>query len=395
METRKRTKIFNVLMAVLIAVIVFCGTMTAGALRGWFSSDSFAYSEDVKGIVNIERSGVGYTLDEKTQLKDGDVIDTGTSSSASVIAGKNTIYISEDTEVELSGLEKERLGISLDDGELFAVLDKGDQFRKVEAGSCEISSDGSVFSVNVQTGSAGINVFDGSITVKAGDEKKTAKKGQTVSIVGDEMTVSDLEAGSLNDFNIENAKTAGEDGHDICFSGSELDKVTADREAEIKKTEKQKKKHEAEVIAAAGSGQSGDYGSGSGSGREAVKLCTVQIECSSVLSNMGQLKSGKESFVPSNGVILASSSVEFREGDTAFDILRRACDTAGIQLEYSYTPAYGSYYIEGINNLYEFDCGSRSGWTYRVNGWMPNYGSSSYKMKEGDVLVWSYTCNGI
>ena len=126
-----------------------------------------------------------------------------------------------------------------------------------------------------------------------------------------------------------------------------------------------------------------------------MKLCTVQIECSSLLSNMGQMKSGKESFVPSNGVILASSSVEFREGDTAFDILKRACDTAGIQLEYSYTPAYGSYYIEGINNLYEFDCGSRSGWTYRVNGWMPNYGSSSYKMKEGDVLVWSYTCNGI
>ena len=113
METRKRTKIFNVLMAVLIAVIVFCGIMTAGALRGWFSSDGFAYSEDVKGIVNIERSGVGYTLDEKTQLKDGDVIDTGTSSSASVIAGKNTVYISEDTEAEFSGLEKERLDISL------------------------------------------------------------------------------------------------------------------------------------------------------------------------------------------------------------------------------------------------------------------------------------------
>ena len=93
----------------------------------------------------------------------------------------------------------------------------------------------------MQTGTAGINVFDGSVTVKAGDEKKTAKKGQTVSIVGDEMTVSDLEAGSLNDFNIEKAKTAGEDGHDICFSGSELDKVTADREAEIKKSEKQKR----------------------------------------------------------------------------------------------------------------------------------------------------------
>ena len=24
-----------------------------------------------------------------------------------------------------------------------------------------------------------------------------------------------------------------------------------------------------------------------------------------------------------------------------------------------YTPGFGSYYIEGINNLYEFDCGPR------------------------------------
>ena len=99
--------------------------------------------------------------------------------------------------------------------------------------------------------------------------------------------------------------------------------------------------------------------------------------------------------MPSNGVILASSAVEFRDGETGFDVLNRACSSAGIQLEYSYTPAYGSYYIEGINNLYEFDCGSRSGWMYTVNGWAPNYGCSSYEMKKGDEIVWNYTCNGI
>ena len=32
---------------------------------------------------------------------------------------------------------------------------------------------------------------------------------------------------------------------------------------------------------------------------------------------------------------------------------------------------YNSYYVEGIGNLYEFDCGSESGWMYKVNGWFP------------------------
>lgn len=66
-----------------------------------------------------------------------------------------------------------------------------------------------------------------------------------------------------------------------------------------------------------------------------------------------------------------------------------------IQIEYSYTPLYGSYYIEGINHLYEFDCGKQSGWMYKVNGWFPNYGCSSYKLEGGETIVWAYTCKGL
>ena len=54
---------------------------------------------------------------------------------------------------------------------------------------------------------------------------------------------------------------------------------------------------------------------------------------------------------------------------------------------------YGSYYIEGINQLYEFDCGQNSGWMYCVNGWFPNYGCSSYTVEDGDVIEWRYTCD--
>ncbi len=108
---------------------------------------------------------------------------------------------------------------------------------------------------------------------------------------------------------------------------------------------------------------------------------------------MDNLRSGLEVYVPADGVILPTTQVTFSEGETVFDVLKRVCSAAGIQIEYSYTPIYGSYYIEGINNLYEFDCGSLSGWEYKVNGWFPNYGCSSYTLADGDVIVWCYTCD--
>ena len=123
--------------------------------------------------------------------------------------------------------------------------------------------------------------------------------------------------------------------------------------------------------------------------------CTIKIVCDTILDNMSDLEPGKEGYVPSSGTILGTTSVTFYEGETVFEVLKRVCDSAGIQLEYAWTPMYDSYYIEGINHLYEFDCGSGSGWMYKVNGWFPNYGCSSYYLEDGDTIVWCYTCNGL
>ena len=150
-----------------------------------------------------------------------------------------------------------------------------------------------------------------------------------------------------------------------------------------------------------GGGQSSGQGgssSGGNQGSTAAKYdysCTIEIRCDTILNNMGNLTSGKEGYVPKNGTILRTTTVGFNDGETVFDVLKRICDSKGIQIEFSYTPMYGSNYVEGINHLYEFDCGSQSGWMYKVNGWFPNYGSSSYKLKDGDVIVWCYTCNGL
>ena len=121
--------------------------------------------------------------------------------------------------------------------------------------------------------------------------------------------------------------------------------------------------------------------------------CTISISCATILNNMSDLKSGKEEFVPSDGWILAASEVEFTEGESVHDVLQRVCKDAGIQMESAFTPAYNSAYVEGINNLYEFDCGQLSGWMYNVNGWFPNYGCSKYTVQDGDVINWVYTCN--
>ncbi len=121
--------------------------------------------------------------------------------------------------------------------------------------------------------------------------------------------------------------------------------------------------------------------------------CTFSIECSTILNNLNDLDPDKLELVPSNGVILAPSKVTFYEGESVFDVLQRVCKENNIHLEASWTPVYNSAYIEGINNLYEFDCGELSGWMYRVNGWYPNYGCSRYQLADGEVVEWRYTCD--
>ena len=119
--------------------------------------------------------------------------------------------------------------------------------------------------------------------------------------------------------------------------------------------------------------------------------CTFVIECKTILDNKDKLKKGLEKYVPDDAVIF-SKTVGFDSGESVYDILRRICDENSIQMEASYTPAFNSYYVEGINNLYEFDCGQGSGWMYSVNGVFPNYGCSSYKPANNDKIAFRYTC---
>ena len=121
--------------------------------------------------------------------------------------------------------------------------------------------------------------------------------------------------------------------------------------------------------------------------------CILSIDCKTILDNMEQCNKDKRELVPEDGWILEPTEVVFFDGENVFQVLKRTCKQKGIHMEFMDSPIYNSAYIEGINNLYELDVGKLSGWMYSVNGWYPNYGSSRYALKDGDVVEWRYTCD--
>ncbi|MCI8365275.1 MAG: DUF4430 domain-containing protein [Eubacterium sp.] len=119
--------------------------------------------------------------------------------------------------------------------------------------------------------------------------------------------------------------------------------------------------------------------------------CSLTITCQEVFSHMDKLSESAKKVIPKDGIIL-KGTFTFEEGETVFDVLKRVCKEREIHLDYVFTPLYSTYYIKGIHNLYEFDCGDESGWMYSVNGKDPGNGCNKYKLKKGDQVVFNYTC---
>lgn len=119
--------------------------------------------------------------------------------------------------------------------------------------------------------------------------------------------------------------------------------------------------------------------------------CSLTVTCAEVFSHMDKLSESAARVIPADGIIL-QGNFEFTPGETAFDVLKRVCAEKKIHLDYVFTPLYGTYYIRGIHNLYEFDCGDESGWMYSVNGVDPGCGCSNYKLSKDDQLRFYYTC---
>ncbi len=113
--------------------------------------------------------------------------------------------------------------------------------------------------------------------------------------------------------------------------------------------------------------------------------CTKAIGCSSLNTNQIETLG--------DGNVLNSKEYVLREGDTVFDLLVRICRFEKIQMEYQGADmnTYKSVYVQGINYLYEFDCGEFSGWIFLVNGEQVDTSCAKFKPKDGDKISWVYT----
>lgn len=418
MESKSKKKLLNGIMVLLILVIFASGIITVGMIQGWFGgkADPIIMSSKVKGVVNIERNGIGYTLKSDTAINSGDNVETKKGAEAEFSLAKNSSFVMNgNSQVQITIGEENAVQVEVRQGEVFGdTFAYGDSFEVI-FGENKAQLSEAVFSVSVQAGSQTLQVYEGDVSVELADgTKERVEAGEALASVSDTdgnitSSVQAVSIVSLNQFLItqcQNCVNAAE----LCFSGEELQKVLDDRAAEkqaaleaslraeivIQKEEESEEETDkqetniTEIQEEETTEIVEEYVP-----EEDINICTITIVCDTILDNLENLDDGKEAYVPENGCILDTSSVEFEDGETVFDVLTRVCEYAGIQLEYSWTPMYNSYYVEGINNLYEFDCGNESGWMYKVNGWFPNYGCSSYMLEDGDAIVWCYTCNGL
>ena len=413
---RKRT-VLNICMVLTILLAAACGIMVVGSVKGWFDSDEAESALTVggkTGIVMIERNGIAYEVSEGTVVRESDVLYTKKMSTLQIMDGENA-RISLDGNAEIA-IRKADAAFAVDVLHGDALIDaRGLSGVSVATGDTQVTANDAVISVSTQAGSGMAYVFSGNATLTRGEETVTVEKGQVATIVAGGMEQAAFNANSLSEAQMVNLIACGMDDT-FCLTKADLEQIRADREAE--KLRAQQELIAQQEAAKQESGASGDTASNTQTGANASNgnvsdsddvgasdsdqnsatpagYCTIEIRCDTILDNMENLTAGKEGFVPSNGTILGTTRVAFYEGETVFDVLNRVCSSAGIQIEYSWTPLYDSYYIEGINYLYEFDCGELSGWMYKVNGWFPNYGCSSYNLCDDDTIVWCYTCEGL
>lgn len=398
----KKKQIANLIMVAMIVIVVAAGVLGVGYIQGWFDKLDMetAFLTDFRGIVNLERQGVVYPLEQDTVLRSGDKITCDFGASAVIRIGKSTITLGGQSCVEINDPSAQSFAAAVTGGEVFVNAKNTVRlsFDGKETGFLD-----AVAMLSVRSGAQSICVFAGTVS--------GAGAGEMLDWVGQTLQVTDLPIQSLNDFCIRQIRLVNEN-QILCFSNEELDaleearRLALQQEAEQNMASGQDKETEPTTEPATEpvtepttepsleSTAEPTTEPTEAPSTEPAPTVSLSIRCDTILDNWDNLDPAKAGFVPSNGWIL-STTVEITEGETVFDVLKRVCSAFGIQLEYSWSPMYNTYYVEGINNLYEFDCGPESGWMYKVDGWFPNYGCSAYTLSGGENIVWCYTCNGL
>ena len=245
------------------------------------------------------------------------------------------------------------------------VHSDADHPLSVRAEGIELLPDtGAVFSVEAYTGTQTVNVYAGTVSLRYAGNPYALRAGDHISVVRSEdesrLSCTDILASELRASLLRELADRG----GLCFDSDDLKAILSER-------------------------QSGLQAAPEDRGGERL-TCTVEIRCDTVLSQ----PTPPSADLPGDGVILPPTPVKFTQGESVYDVLRRVCKTAGIDLGYNYTVVFGGYYITAIGGLSENDYGNGSGWLFRVNGWFPNYGAGRYEVEDGDTVEWHYSCEG-
>ena len=116
---------------------------------------------------------------------------------------------------------------------------------------------------------------------------------------------------------------------------------------------------------------------------------TITINCEEILDYKDLIQDGYSKYIPKNYYLIKDYGINLKDGDTAYTVLKRACKNNGIPVSEQST-VYGKY-INAINHLDENVLGNkRGGWTYYVNGKMPNKSVDKYSLKKGDKIQFRY-----
>lgn len=450
-------RLLGVLTALLVVAGIAVGVYWVGSLRGWFAPPPVTVetssgetvqipplsltAKRITGKALVERGGLSFALEEGETLRAEDAV---------TLQGKGTLTVSNETLNLTFGDKASFLVGQKDGGEAQVTLNQGKLYAQTQGTAYFVVgnqsaqvTDGTV-SLSVGKKTLIFDQLSGSTSFLGGDDNVlpvSAQQRLTVKQAEGRWGAPEqkkLTLKQLSDFTLEQAKAT----QGLCFTPEQLTGEIARREAEAQKkleeqlrkeTEQQEAEAQAKADAEAAEQAKKEQEAQQKAAEEkkaqeakrkaeeekkkqeeerkrqeeedkkrqeeenttSTGSCTLTIECHTLLDNMDNVKESKKKYVPASGVILKKTKVTFTEGETVYDILKRTCKKAGIQLEVSYSGGYGSYYVEGIGHLYEFDCGRESGWVYSVNGKQPNYGCSSCVVQKGDNIVWSYTCSGM
>ncbi len=411
-----KNKISNIVMVLAIIAIFVSSIVFIGNIKGWFLSDKekqdLIVVNDKIGAVNLERNSISFSLDKDMALNSKDIVTTQKDSVLNLNYKDSEIVVLNKSKILVNDYDDNNVQLKLLNGEIILDLRENADFElNIDDQVCKLSN--SLITIDKRVGSTSLNILKGEVEI--GED--VLAKGDKLLILSDSQNVSKLK---VKDYNIKYLNYIKNYNQDY-FSLSEINKeikfqedktnkkivkldnvikkeVNNDDSSELKNETTSKEIVQSTEIKKYKKVLKEENKNNNKNKKPEVNnkkkyYCTLEIRCDTILKNKNKLSAGKDIYVPKTGVILPATTVEFEAGENVMDVLKRVCKYTGIQMEHSYFPIYNSSYVEGINNLYEFDCGGASGWIYRVNGFKPNYGVSMYELSDKDNIQFLYTCD--